>query len=74
MVAPPLLLLFFPKLQERGILAGNRTRALLNTSEASGRDTEEGVGRLDSPAPQCADCAERAFAILLVGHLNGCSN
>lgn len=42
-VARPLLLLFFPRLQERGILAGNRTCVLLNTSEASGRGTGESL-------------------------------
>lgn len=41
--ARPLLFLLFPKLQERGILAGNRTRILLNTSEASGRSTRESL-------------------------------
>lgn len=41
--ARPLLFLLFPKLQERGILAGNLTRILLNTSEALGRSTGESL-------------------------------
>lgn len=72
-VAPPYLLLF-PKLHGHGILAGNLTRALLNTSEASGWSIGERVWRLPSPCFPVHRQRGACIEILPGCHLNGYSN